>query len=1847
MKKFWLGLLTFISFSTVVSAAEMDLQVTEERVKAGETVTVLIDTDVTKFDLVYDQNIFEEIDIASFDTNNSVVRDGKSFYLTEDGQIRIDLKAKEDIVQRKTTIKVNYAEESAEAEVIVGSKRVSTLGVVLIILAIGIATCGIIYYVKKKEDFQKEQIIVLGIASLLTIGFAILGGLNLFKKASAEGEKLEYPIYLTEDSQDKEDNEEKEPVKNKPNNNNSDKEDEEIVDGPIADNEMPGTAEPEPESKPEPKPEIKYTVEVTDFKAEPEVVTKDGDIFITFKASVNPAMNIKSVVINNKSYEVKKVNDFYQVVVTASNKYGYENYQLMQVELSNGTKVAVTEKTIKVYVLKEKPEIANIAVNGREEIPVLTFDVIDADQSFISGKVVMTEKVEPFMLANLIPSRRDYNMLALNDDIIFETTEVKVGHNEYPVSELHEGMEYEVVISLNYKTNEEATTSEYTFDTEEEKSETFNREYNFDLVEAKINSPVTKDEELHLSFKNGLFSYTDIEKITIDGETYELTKDAETGVYTVNGPITKCDSKGACRLHITSVFVTTESGTAKEIPYEKEIPYIYLKDEPTINSFAAQLNDNTLTGTYDITDADDTITSGFLIFEGPSKVTVDLTKEDLASTTFSKTVALPKAGDYQVTLVVNYDLGDGNEKNISAESASEVHQKIVATIAAVKTPDVKVERAKNADIYLTITSNTEEELKSITIAGETYDVTKQNNGTYKANVLVPEAGTGLTRTIEISKLTYATEEIDLTEPTEVTFEILKTKPSISSFTLSAAGGEISGSFELNDSEGAAVGAQYTINGVTKKLSDADFAAKHFTDETIRKAGNYQVTLTIIYDLGNGERLTDVTREESVTVAVDAIIQESSINPLYVAKDENVVITYTVIDNTENTTLSTIKVNGTDYSAASLGDHKYSVTIPAGTQAGEIEFKATELKYQDNEAFTLKEPNTITATVLKSAPTIGDTLTASYSLDGKTLSGELDVRETAGEETIQKGILTITGPCFTEAQTFEITKDALLSGTFSQEIDLTKMGTYDVSLTVVYNLGEKDIEAPIKEATVEVPLKISKITIEAPETVKKNETITLTYKVEDNTDTPIDKITVGGETKDVTLNDEGNYQVVLDGKDTAGFVTYKTTELYYDGIEAAQSIDSSLAQEVKVYVLKTEPTFMDPAYSETEADVRIIDSDSTQTSAQIIFTPDMGGDAKTYSLEDGKANISELANGYYDVEVQVAYDLADDSIASAKGTITKEYSNVLIITKYNTDITNLKVSEVTTNKVRLTFALEETPFAKIDGFKVVDKEGTEYSVTMIDDHTIEIDKPSERKELTISEISFDTEVKKSVSTDYVLVNKTKPEVTLATSVVNKNQVKATINTTDADAAIDMINYYAVLRNLDSDSDTLVEKQPINTLGEKEITFAAHMDGATRYQVSIEANYDLVDGKTYNNVVLKKSNYIVIDAVITYKATSANDYIKPAFKSMTVNFDFESNVKLAGIIDTIKIQTTEYEGEGYDKVNGLNNPGEDYKLSCGASTKEGDLYQTNCRIEYKLPGKSSVIKIKPLSFTTVLDEKVNNIDGASEETIDILKWNPKINTSTKNIYTENKVELEFWFDDVSMLVPIKEEEETGEKVYVTFQYGTRPVVEFKTSEELKDGQHYTVTFENVPNTPNIRIVGTVKYDMYHHVISKDTETAQEDKVLSMIHFFHPQDEITLNNINVVDDHGSSVGEAIEVGEQVKLAFGFDQEIAFKPTSAMISIDDKNPTSYVVEATEDGYVTQDYLKDLTECSHTIKITRLYGTDMGYKHYDVEKNNSIEIMVNPQTIALAINNNPLNWSYYPLKDPFKDVTFADNILN
>ncbi len=1846
MKKFWLALLTFISFSTVVSAAEMDLQVTEERVKAGETVTVLIDTDVTKFDLVYDQNIFEAIDIASFDTNNSVVRDGKSFYLTEDGQIRIDLKAKEDIVQRKTTIKANYAEESAEAEVMVGSKRVSTLGVVLIILAIGIATCGIVYYVKKKKDLQKEQIIVLGIASLLTIGFAILGGLNLFKKALAEGEELEYPIYLTEDNQDKEDNQEKEPVKNKP-NNNSDKEDEETVDGPIADNDLPGTVEPKPESKPEvkpePKPEIKYTVEIMDFKAETEVVTKEGDIIMTFKANVNPAMDIKSVVINNKSYEVKKVNDSYQVIVTASDKYGYENYQLTQVELSNGTKVAVTAKTIKVYVLKEKPEITNIAVDGREEIPILTFDVIDADQSFISGKVVMTEKVEPFMLASLIPSRRDYNKLAQNDHIIFETTEVKVGHNEYPVSKLLEGMNYEVVISLNYKTNEEAQTSEYTFDTEEEKVDTFEREYNFDLVEAEINSPVTKDEELHLSFKNGLFSYTDIEKITIDGETYELTKAGD--VYTVNGPITKCDSKGACRLHITSVSVTTESGTVKEIPYEKEIPYIYLKDEPTINSFDAELNDNTLTGTYNITDDDHAITSGLLIFEGPSEVTVELTKEDLASTTFSKTVVLPKAGDYQVTLVVNYDLGDGNEKNISAISESEVHQKIVATIAAVKTPDVKVERAKNADIYLTITSNTEEELKSITIAGETYNVTKQNDGTYKANVLVPEAGTGLTRTIEISKLTYQTEEIDLAEPTEVTFEILKTKPTISSFTLSAAGGEISGSFELNDSEGVAVGAQYTINGVTKKLSDTDFAAKHFTDETIRKAGNYQVTLTIIYDLGNGERLTDVTQEESVTVAVDAIIQESSINPQYVTKGENVVITYTIIDNTENTTLSTIKVNDTDYSAASLGDHKYSVTIPAGTQAGEVEFKATELKYQDNEAFTLKEPNTITATVLKSEPSIGDALTASYSLDGKTLSGELDVRETAGEETIQKGILTITGPCFTEAQTFEITKDALLSGTFSQEIDLTKMGTYHVSLTVVYNLGEKDIEAPVKEATVEVPLKISKITIEAPETVKKNETITLIYKVEDNTDTPIDKITVGGVTKNVTLNDEGNYQVVLDGKDTAGFVTYKTTELYYDGIEAAQSIDSSLAQEVKVYVLKTEPTFTDPVYSETEVDVRITDSDSTQTNAQIIFTPDMGGDAKTYSLEVGKANISELANGYYDVEVQVAYDLADGSIASAKGTITKEYSNVLIITKYNTDITNLKVSEVTTNKVRLTFALADTPFAEIDGFKVVDREGTEYPATMIDDHTIEIDKPSERKELTISEISFDTEVKKSISTDYVLVNKTKPEVTLATSVVNEDQVKATINTTDADAAIDMTNYYAVLRNLDSDSDTLVEKQPIDTLGEKEITFAAHMDGATRYQVSIEANYDLVDGKTYNNVILKESNYIVIDAVITYKATSANDYIKPAFKSMTVNFDFESNVKLAGIIDTIKVQTTEYEGEGYDKVNDLDNPGEDYKLSCSASTKQGDLYQTSCRIEYKLSGKSSVIKIKPLSFTTVLNEEVNNIDGASEETIDILKWNPKINTSTKNIYTENKVELEFWFDDVSMLVPIKEE--NGEKVYVTFQYGTQPVVEFKTSEELRDGQHYTVTFEKVPNTPNIRIVGTVKYDMYHHVISKDTETAQEDKVLSMIHFFHPQDEITLNNINVVDDHGSSVGEAIEVGEQVKLAFGFDQEITFKPTSAMITIDDKNPTSYNLEATEDGYVTQDYLKDLTEGSHTIKITRLYGTGTGYNHYDVEKNNSIEITVNPQTIALAINNNPLNWSYYPLKDPFKAVTFADNILN
>ncbi len=1816
MKKIFTGILLFLCSFMIINAEELDFNVSSNKINKGDNLSIYIEPYDGNINVTYDKNIFEEIDASNIKSAQVNSYENNTFHLNDKSSIQINLKVKDTAKKGKTTIVVNYGNESLSKDINI-DKNNSSIFIIFGLISVALIICGIVYYNKNKISIKKEQIIILSVISVLAVLSLILCIVNLNINLSKK-EDVNYKFLIDNKIDDNDDNENNE--NNNENNNNTEN------------NENDNNVETEEKEEVVKKPvSVNYKVDLKTFTTDIKTIAKNNDVMITFSASVSPNKDIKSVVINNKTYIVKKVGKNYQVVISSLDKYGNQKYTITHVILKNGKKIKVTNKNIEIYVLKTEPSIENVNIDKRQEIPVLSFDVEDIDNTVISGKVVMMEVNKMPLLINNI-GRISTDITNNNENILLEES-IKVGHNTFKVPNLKEGMSYNLEITLEYSLSENKEDVNYLDELEENKEELFEREYNFKLIDEEITSIVTSNDTLNLSFKNGEYSYKDLEKITIDGKEYNLVKNEDT--YSVKD-IDKCKTKGKCKLHITSVKVITENGVIKEIPCDYKIDYIYLKEKPTIENFTTTYNDNKLTGNYIVNDIDDTIESGLLTFEGPSDTkSIELTKEELKSNTFTKEVNFEKSGDYKVTLTLIYDLGDTNKLNdVKIESSNLVHQNITAVIKNINVQE-KVARGSKAAVYFTIESNTDETVQSITIDNKVYNLEKQSNGTYKATVDVPESGSGLTRVLKATKLTYSKEEITINN--DIVVEILKLVPRINTFTLSALGGQIYGEFTLNDVDTAVIAVKYTINGVTREITSDEFKSLKFRDNEVRTAGNYEVTLTLIYDLGNGIAKTDISTKENVKVEVDANITESVVNPEYVQKGESITITYTVKDNTDSE-LSKININGTDYTVNSLGNDKYTVSIDIAEDeaSGKKEFTATTLTYADGETFT--HSNVCSVTVLKEEPTIGETLSTNYDKSAKTLTGNISVSET--EDTIVNATLTITGPCFSKPYVATISKIDLLNGTFKIEnLELSKMGDYTISLVVTYNLGEKDIETTARTSTVHIDLESKIITVTAPSVINKNQnkSIELVYKIEDNTDIKVYKMKINDEVKFINnSSSDDTYKAIISLKDNNyGMHTITTSALIYSINQSDTEI--AVSKETQVYVLKDKPELENITYN-YEADtlyanLSITDNDNSKTSTNITFTK--GEDTKTVTSTDNKIDISSLENGKYNVKVEINYDLDEEnSFDGSTGVITKEYKDVNIITNYNPTIESFELYDITEDTVKLKAKIINDTESQITNVKLNNESYEVTSFTKLDgsdnEYIIELINPSERVELNITSIIFDTGYEKTITSSGVLINKKTPTATVKTQIVDENKVKVTINTTDDDKTLDKENYYAVLKTKDTDE----EIERIKISDQTEITFTKSLEGTVNYKVEISANYNLVDGETHiNELLATSSENLIIPAKITYKSMSLpTSYSHTNNKEFTIKFNFESNVNLVknNVLNTIKIHTSEYDpntdgltdnskdGKNYVKVN-IDDKDEDYTINCTSSTKreDEDIYDSECKISYVVVGQSSVIKVKPISYTyndssQKMSPTLTAIDGGETKLIDVVKWHPSFKYSIENEYKETGGKIIFRFkflEDVSMLEPFKD------NVYLKFEYGLERQ-EF--NQELVANHEYTVTFDNVKPGPGKRFVVSAYFDQYHgDIVNKNTTREKEITIASFIHSYYDQKEPALNNIKLVSEEGDDINELIE-GEQAKLSFEIDGS-NYNPTEMTITIDDNNTQKYnVVSDSKGGYVTEGYLPELSSGTHKIKITNLTVKSISYS---VTKNNEIEVTVKPTGTGISLS--------------------------
>ena len=123
-----------------------------------------------------------------------------------------------------------------------------------------------------------------------------------------------------------------------------------------------------------------------------EYIEKEGALKLTYDIESNIEEDIVDILINNTKYiAVKKEEGKYEVTLNAPKISGIYSLLTNRLYYHSGIFASVSN-TIDVDVLKNKPSVINFTQIDKpnENEVTLSFDILDKDNSFISGKAILT-----------------------------------------------------------------------------------------------------------------------------------------------------------------------------------------------------------------------------------------------------------------------------------------------------------------------------------------------------------------------------------------------------------------------------------------------------------------------------------------------------------------------------------------------------------------------------------------------------------------------------------------------------------------------------------------------------------------------------------------------------------------------------------------------------------------------------------------------------------------------------------------------------------------------------------------------------------------------------------------------------------------------------------------------------------------------------------------------------------------------------------------------------------------------------------------------------------------------------------------------------------------------------------------------------------------------------------------------------------------------------------------------------------------------------------------------------------------------------------------------------------------
>ena len=1210
-------------------------------------------------------------------------------------------------------------------------------------------------------------------------------------------------------------------------------------------------------------------------------VQKGEELKITYTISTNSQENVTGITVNGDILPAQKNDDgTYTVVVSAPDKYGKHTFEATRLVYANEQTSATNTKEVDV-LRTVKPSISDIVVNDdNPDAPVLSFTITDEEDTFVSGKVIITGNGQ-------------------EQELPIESKD----NTTFVLKNIEEFKEYNVEIELTYDfdSNKEDNEHQDTI-TENSKFEVIG-EYEFTLQNFNFVKVDTQRKVIVLSFESSNTSNYDIKKVFVNGSEYEI-KSKDNNIYTIEIPY---ETDARLELTLDKVILAN----LKEFTNLEQGTIVVFKNKPTATITSTTVSDDmsSIKATYDIMDTDDVL-SALCVRLVDAKGNVIETKdveEHIKEVEFKAEDGVFESQEYKVEILADYDRADGEKHEEEVIASKEANVKIRANVISGVAQEYYV--AKDSVIVLTyeIEANTDKELQSVVINGQVVTPRRVANGKYEARVNTPEVAGEYK--YNLTELRYSEDEVINVE-NSIDVDVLKdTEPVVTAISVDTTLDKPLLSFTVTDEENTFVSGRIVItnteDGEEFEIPFDSLDSLSFELDNIEEFTKYDVDVFITYDLDSDKentvnQQTKLLAEKQFEAIGDYEFTFSNFRVKKVdTQNEVIVLEFESTNASEDNDqyddyyVDTVVINGNTYENVEKNGTTYTVEVPY-TQMNRTELVLEKAILNNLQDFTITEDNKVV--VFKSLKAI---VIGTVADDLKSIKADVSLTD---QDNIAKDVYVR----ILNSQNVELAKQKVESEneiiTFGNEDKYYDAGEYTIEVIASYDAvdGQTHEQETIVSTKVEVMTGAKIVSSNFGKYAKKGQELEVEYTLLTNTNEEVDTIVVNQVAYEAQKVKDGVYKVNVKMPERAGETDLQVTRINFKNDKSANVDYTS-----KVEVLKSEiPTVSNLAVGGSSDNpvlsFTITDPEETFVSGKYVIIDKESNERKEYEFTTKDSTSFLLPDikefNKYGVEVYITYDLDSDKAVGSQNqeTTLAQEGQFEIIGEYNFTLENFRILEVNRDAKTVKLAFESSNASEDND------EYTDYYVNQVEingetygnitkdgkTYTLEIPyKDEERTELKLTKAILDNLKEFTNLQNSVVIFKDKPSVELnAHTDENQETITADITLTDNDKTLTHLNIKLVnpkgdvieTRDIDNDEVSVDFKSPENGIFK-----------AGEYRIEVGADYELDDGLVHESKDKIGETTVKISTVASIQENKVENYYVQKGEKVKVNYTFNSN------------------------------------------------------------------------------------------------------------------------------------------------------------------------------------------------------------------------------------------------------------------------------------------------------------------------------------------------------------------------